>query len=131
MSTENTPTSPQEPKGPPAIARLQVTYCSEVLGNGVFWEGPPDRIEEIHNVVAQDLAQRVLRSQRPQATGMWRVMPLDAQGQELGGSVDKLISFMRANARAVRPGRPIQSPYAALPKADRDPEGPGEAASES
>jgi hypothetical protein len=52
---------------------IRVETASDVLGNGVFWEGPASRVNEIRNIPARKLAHLVATDGKPRASGMWRV----------------------------------------------------------
>ncbi|MBU1655141.1 MAG: hypothetical protein KJ558_10015 [Gammaproteobacteria bacterium] len=73
--------------GPPAAdrfsGRIRVTYQSDVVGSGVFWEGDPIGIPGIRNLCARDLAVAVSRDGVSRRDGMWRaeVVP-DAEAKE-------------------------------------------------
>lgn len=54
-------------------AELIVTYQSEVLGNGQFWQGRVDEIEEIRNIPARDIAREVAKDGKTRTIGMWKV----------------------------------------------------------
>lgn len=58
--------------------RIIVTYKSEVLGQGIFWEGPSVRINEIRNIPARELAKEVIKDGQPRQVGMWSVKVEDA-----------------------------------------------------
>lgn len=55
------------------VGRIRVTYRSDVVGSGVFWEGPPIGIPGIRNFVARDLAERVAADGKSRTDGMWMV----------------------------------------------------------
>jgi hypothetical protein len=50
-----------------------VEYRSEILGNGEFWRGPEDRINEIRNIPARAAAAAVVADGKPKFIGMWSV----------------------------------------------------------
>lgn len=50
---------------------IRVTYDSEVLGSGVFWEGRADDIKEMRNIPARMLATRVAKHGGKEQLGMW------------------------------------------------------------
>lgn len=105
----------------PAITHLRVRYGSSALGQGVFWHGPVERVEDINNLQARNLAKEAIAQGRSCKSGMWRAEPLAEDGQIVGqGGVDKLIAFVNKNARGVRPGRPVPSPYAGFANLDDD-----------
>ena len=52
--------------------RVLVTYESEVLGSGVFFDGYVDRDTVIMNVVAASLATQTSEDGLPRQCGMWR-----------------------------------------------------------
>lgn len=53
--------------------QILVETKSEVIGNGVFWTGPAERIGEIRNIPARELAAMVARDGESRSLGMWRV----------------------------------------------------------
>jgi len=52
---------------------IRVKYISEILGEGVFWEGDSSKIPEIRNIVAQRLAIMVETDGKSRQNGMWYV----------------------------------------------------------
>lgn len=50
-----------------------VEVKNDILGDGVFWRGPENLIEEIHNLPAKMLARTVVATGKPGQTGMWHV----------------------------------------------------------
>jgi len=50
-----------------------VDVKNEILGDHEFWRGDEDKISEIKNLVAQNLAKRVLIDGQPRSAGMWFV----------------------------------------------------------
>lgn len=52
---------------------ILVETKNEILGNGVFWRGPSDRVSEIQNIPAREMAKLVAKDGKPRACGMWRV----------------------------------------------------------
>ncbi len=54
-------------------AIIRVETKSDVLGNGVFWEGPTSRVSEIRNIPARKLAHLVAADGKSRSAGMWRV----------------------------------------------------------
>lgn len=52
---------------------LRVEYQSEVLGGGVFWQGPVSEISKIRNIPARQTAALVARDGKSRVAGMWRV----------------------------------------------------------
>ena len=70
-------------------ASIRVEIESDVLGNGVVWEGPTSRVREIRNIPARTLALLVAADGKPRASGMWRVSKMavhsstDAKNQEV------------------------------------------------
>lgn len=55
------------------IPTIIVEFHSEVLGNGEFWRGPANKVAEIRNVVARELAQYVSLDGKARTVGMWTV----------------------------------------------------------
>jgi len=54
---------------------VRVRYSSDVLGDGVFFEGvvsPETTLNEIRNVCALELAKSTARNGLPHSSGMWR-----------------------------------------------------------
>ena len=55
-----------------------VEYKSTVLGPGVFWRGPAERVGEIHNIPARETARLVAKAgkfgtvQTRRAMKLWR-----------------------------------------------------------
>lgn len=60
------------------LGRIRVEYKSEVLGDGVFWEGPATAVAEIHNIPARQTAQMVAKDGKARVYGMWHVSMLPA-----------------------------------------------------
>lgn len=61
---------------------IVVTCRNEILredGSKPFWEGPAERLHEIRNLVARDLAVDVAKDGRTRKSGMWTV---EARGTE-------------------------------------------------
>jgi hypothetical protein len=58
---------------------ILVEFKSEVLGAGVFWQGPASDIEQIHNIPARETARLVVRDGKPRVCGMWHVSTTGAQ----------------------------------------------------
>lgn len=52
---------------------IVVEYKSTVLGPGVFWRGPAERVGEIHNIPARETARLVAKDGKPRVCGMWHV----------------------------------------------------------
>lgn len=52
---------------------ILVETKSEVVGSGVFWKGPADRIGEIRNIPAREIAAMVARDGKSRVLGMWQV----------------------------------------------------------
>ena len=50
-----------------------VEYKSDVVGNGELWRGSESDISMIRNVVARDLAKRVVKDGKEHKDGMWTV----------------------------------------------------------
>jgi hypothetical protein len=59
-------------------AIIRVETESDVLGNGVFWEGPTSRISEIRNIPARKLAHLVATDGKSRSAGMWRASVMAA-----------------------------------------------------
>jgi hypothetical protein len=52
---------------------VRVSYNSEVLGKGIFWEGPSSKINLIRNIPARMVAEEVVKDGKTRETGMWKV----------------------------------------------------------
>ena len=52
---------------------IVVETKSDVVGNGVFWRGPADRIDEIRNIPARKAAKLVAEDGKKRVIGMWHV----------------------------------------------------------
>lgn len=50
-----------------------VEIKSEILGNREFWRGSEENIEEIRNIPARTLAERVSKDGVSRSAGMWKV----------------------------------------------------------
>lgn len=50
---------------------IRVTYRNDLLGSGVFWEGPADRIGDCRNIPARMLAEHVAANGGKKSSGMW------------------------------------------------------------
>lgn len=50
-----------------------VEVKNEILGDSEFWRGDKDKIHEIRNVVARELAKQVAKDGIQRADGMWHV----------------------------------------------------------
>jgi len=46
---------------------------NKILGDSTFWEGPEENISEIRNLVAQELAKKVVQDGVTRREGMWVV----------------------------------------------------------
>ncbi len=55
------------------MTKIIVHYESEVLGNGVFWQGDESEISNIRNIPARMCAEAVVKERKPKKIGMWRV----------------------------------------------------------
>lgn len=53
--------------------KIKVEYKSEVLGDGVVWEGDSKNINQIINIPARQLAYRVAKDGVSRKVGMWIV----------------------------------------------------------
>lgn len=53
--------------------RIVVEYENEILGSGVFWEGPAENINEIRNTPARRVAETVAKDGETRTVGMWAV----------------------------------------------------------
>ena len=52
---------------------IRVEVKNEILGDSIFWEGQPENVEEIRNIVARQLAKQTVKDGRPHNSGMWFV----------------------------------------------------------
>jgi hypothetical protein len=64
---------------------LKVEVKNAILGDSVFWEGPSEKLEDIRNIPARDLARQVAVDGQTRKSGMWVVSalpnaPLHLQG---------------------------------------------------
>ena len=55
---------------------LRVEVKNAILGDSVFWEGPSERLEDIRNIPARDLARLVAKDGQTRKNGMWVVSAL-------------------------------------------------------
>lgn len=65
---------------------IRVETESDVLGNGVFWEGPACRVSEIRNIPARNLARLVAADGKSRSAGMWRVSVMDSNPSQTQNS---------------------------------------------
>lgn len=56
---------------------IRVSYKSDVLGEGVFWEGKSEDIDEIANIPARMAAKNAIITNEPCVYGMWTATPHD------------------------------------------------------
>lgn len=54
-------------------ARIRVEVKNEILGDGLFWEGAVENIQQIPNHPARETAKLVAQDGRPRVCGMWHV----------------------------------------------------------
>jgi hypothetical protein len=59
---------------------LRVEVKNAILGDSVFWEGPSERLEDIRNIPARDLARLVAKDGQTRKSGMWVVSALPNRG---------------------------------------------------
>jgi len=52
--------------------KIRVSIKSEVLGNSIFWEGPPEKAIEIRNLAALAAAWEAYHKGKAGKYGMWR-----------------------------------------------------------
>lgn len=52
---------------------IRVSYTSEILGSGTFWEGEDNSVKEIRNISARKLAKKVVMDGETRELGMWKV----------------------------------------------------------
>ena len=52
---------------------LRVEVKNAILGDCVFWEGPAEKLDEIRNYPARDLARIVAKDGKARRDGMWVV----------------------------------------------------------
>ena len=56
---------------------IEVIYKNEILGIGILWLGEENRIEEIRNIPARLLAEKVILDGKTRHDGMWTVRRLE------------------------------------------------------
>lgn len=52
---------------------ILVEVKNEILGDSIFWQGPPERIAEIRNIPARETAKLVALDGEKRVCGMWHV----------------------------------------------------------
>ncbi len=52
---------------------IRVEVRNDILGNYVFWEGPPASIHQIRNIPALEAAKLVVQDGVSRVDGMWHV----------------------------------------------------------
>lgn len=70
MSTEKTAVT--APVDAVVRRRVRVSYESEILGTGVFFDDYVDNRTKIKNVVAESIAKQTAEDGLPRNVGMWR-----------------------------------------------------------
>lgn len=61
-----------------------VEVKNEVLGDGEFWRGPENRINEIRSIPAKRTAELVVKDGKPRKCGMWHVRIVEQAGVKTG-----------------------------------------------
>lgn len=57
---------------------IKVTYKSDVLGEGLFWEGKSDGVDQISNIPAKMAAKNAIMTNEPCVYGMWIATPCNS-----------------------------------------------------
>jgi len=109
-----------------AMVTIVVDVKSEVLGDSMFWRGPPQHIDQIRNIPARQTAQLVVKDGRPRTCGMWRVRaefsddPSDREVFEwldrnhtLHCNVESLYAVDGYNVEITRDGSTVAGPWCA------------------
>ncbi len=53
--------------------KVRVEVKNDILGNSVFWEGSPEKADEVRNIVAKNLVKQIAKDGKPRREGMWFV----------------------------------------------------------
>lgn len=61
---------------------IVVDVKNEILGDSMFWRGPPERIGDIRNIPARETAKLVVKDGKARQHGMWHVRA-EAQPDDL------------------------------------------------
>lgn len=85
--------------------QIKVEVKSEILGNGVFWEGHADRVQDICNIPARETAKLVAKDGVNRVCGMWHVSAWTDDGARFSppSPSEKLVEFLKANVSNIRP----------------------------
>lgn len=62
---------------------VKVTYNSEILGNGVFWQGKENEVFKCRNIPAQMIAKKAFQTGEVQKIGMWVAEPVSPTQQSI------------------------------------------------
>ena len=57
----------------PKVKRIKVEVINDIFGNSIFWEGPAENIDEIKNIPAKRIAEKVAEFGGVRQSGMWLV----------------------------------------------------------
>jgi len=60
------------------ITKITVAYNSEVLGQGIFWQGNPVETHLIRNIPARKMAEKTAVDGLTRKAGMWKVWANDS-----------------------------------------------------
>lgn len=63
---------------------ILVETKNEILGDGVFWRGPAERIKEIRNIPAREMAKLVAQDGVKRVLGMWHVSAVPSNAKVSG-----------------------------------------------
>ena len=55
------------------VKLIRVEVVNEILGDSIFWEGLPENVMDIRNIIAKKLAKQVAKDGQSRSLGMWRV----------------------------------------------------------
>jgi hypothetical protein len=58
---------------------IEVSFKSDILGSGVFWEGSEKQISEIRNIPARMMAEQVVADGEERKDGMWTVRKINTE----------------------------------------------------
>ncbi len=58
---------------------IRVEVKNDILGNCIFWEGPPASIHQIRNIPAREAAKLVVQDGVSRVDGIWYVSVLREQ----------------------------------------------------
>jgi hypothetical protein len=69
---------------------VTVSYSSEVLGSGIFWEGEEKDLSNCRNYPAQALARSCFKDGKTHTGGMWKAEPKSASEMAAKKSANNL-----------------------------------------